>query len=172
MIEKVFRTSRLLVLVTVLVSAVSAVLLYVASIYIVFNMLVDFFQQVPSSADGGKRLAVQLLKVLDTLLIAVTFQIVAAGLYRLFIRPDSCHKSGLISVLEIRDFHDLKITIIQVAIVILVVLFLEQAVETGPSADILYFGAAVALIIASAVFAVKSMGHTQTTRQTGPADEV
>ena len=159
MVEKLFRSSRLLVLVTVLVSAIAAILLYAASIYIVFNILVEFVMQVPATADEGKRLAVKLLKVLDTLLIAVTFQIISVGLFRLFIRPDSGRESSLLSVLEIRDFHDLKITIIQVAIVILVVLFLEQAVEIGAALETLYFGGAIAVVIVSAVFAFRSMAH-------------
>lgn len=160
MIERVFRSSRLLVVVTVLVSSIAAILLYAANVYIVFNIVVDFVQQVPSTADQGKRLAVQFLKVLDTLLIAVTFQIISVGLFRLFIRPDSCGESRLLLVLDISNFHDLKITIIQVAIVILIVLFLEQAVEVGASLETLYFGLAIAVVIASGVFAFRSMQHS------------
>nr|WP_019558586.1 MULTISPECIES: YqhA family protein [unclassified Thioalkalivibrio] len=159
MIERMFTTSRLLVLVTVVVSTIAALLLYAANVYIVFNIVVDFVQQVPSSVDEGKSLAVRFLKVLDMLLIAVTFQIIAVGLFRLFIKPDSGSKSSLLSVLEIRHFHDLKVTIIQVAIVILVVLFLEQAVEVGASLETLYYGLAIAVIIASAVFAFRNMTH-------------
>jgi uncharacterized membrane protein YqhA len=159
--EKLFKSSRLLVLVTVAVSAIAAVLLYAASVNILLNIVIEFVRQVPASADEGKRLAVEMLKVLDTLLIAVTFQIIAVGLFRLFIRPFADIESGLLSVLEIRDFHDLKITIIQVAIVILVILFLEQVVEVGASLETLYLGGAIALVIAAAVFAVKSMAHQQ-----------
>ncbi len=157
--ERMFTSSRLLVLVTVVVSTIAALLLYAANVFIVFNILVDFVQQVPSTVDEGKSLAVRFLKVLDMLLIAVTFQIIAVGLFRLFINPDSRGKSSLLSVLEIRHFHDLKVTIIQVAIVILVVLFLEQAVEVGASLETLYYGLAIAVIIASAVFAFRNMTH-------------
>jgi len=157
--ERLFRSSRLLVMVTVVVGGIAALLLYVASIYIVFNIVVDFIVQLPATADEGKRLAVRLLKVLDTLLIAVTFQIVAIGLFRLFIRPETRSECGLMSALEVRDFHDLKITILQLAIVILVILFLEQTVEAGPSLETLYMGGAIALVIASAVFAFKAMAN-------------
>ena len=157
--ERLFRGSRLLVLVTVMAGAIAALLLYVAGIYIVFNIVVDFFMQLPATADEGKRLAVRLLKVLDVLLIAVTFQIVAVGLFRLFIRPETSSECGLMSALEVRDFHDLKITILQLAIVILVILFLEQIVETGASLETLYMGGAIALVIAASVFAFKSMAN-------------
>jgi uncharacterized membrane protein YqhA len=157
--ERLFRSSRLLVMVTVVVGGSAALLLYVASVHIVFNIVVDFIAQLPATADEGKRLAVRLLKVLDTLLIAVTFQIVAVGLFRLFIRPETGSECGLMSALEVRDFHDLKITILQLAIVILVILFLEQIVEAGASLETLYMGGAIALVIASSVFAFKAMAN-------------
>lgn len=157
--ERLFKSSRLLVMITVVVGGIAALLLYVASIYIVFNIVVDFIVQLPATADEGKRLAVRLLKVLDTLLIAVTFQIVAVGLFRLFVRPETRSECGLMSALEVRDFHDLKITILQLAIVILVILFLEQTVEGGASLETLYMGGAIALVIASSVFAFKAMAN-------------
>lgn len=157
--ERLFRSSRLLVMVTVVVGGIAALLLYVASIYIVFNIVVDFILQLPATADEGKRLAVRLLKVLDTLLIAVTFQIVAVGLFRLFIRPASQSDCELMSALEVRDFHDLKITILQLVIVILAILFLEQTVEAGASLETLYLGGAIALVIASSVFAFTAMAN-------------
>ena len=144
-------------MVTVVVGGVAALLLYVASIYIVFNIVVDFILQLPATADEGKRLAVRLLKVLDTLLIAVTFQMVAVGLFRLFIRPETGTECGLMSALEVRSFRDLKIAILQLAIVILVILFLEQIVEAGASLETLYMGGAIALVIASSVFAFRAM---------------
>ena len=83
--EKMFSMSRYLVLVVVVTCLVGAVLLYFSSIVIVFQVVVDVFSDIPANADSGKRLAVRLLKVLDVLLIAVTFQIIAIGLFRLFI---------------------------------------------------------------------------------------
>ena len=157
MIERIFNNSRFLVAVTIVVSSLAAIMLYIASIYVVFHIVVDFVSLVPSSADGGKRLAVKLLKVLDTLLIAVTFQIIAVSLYRLFIMTNVTHKSEFLRALSINNFHDLKITLIQVAMVILVIQFLEQAVEIGASVDTLYFGLAIAAVIAAGVWATKSM---------------
>ncbi|WP_151702388.1 YqhA family protein [Nitrincola alkalilacustris] len=157
--EKVLNSSRFLVLFIVIICSISAILLYVSSLNVIFNVVLNFFERVPASADGGKRLAVQLLKILDTLLIAVTFQIIAVGLYRLFISGSSSSGSGLLSALKINDFHDLKITLIQVAMVIMVVLFLEQAVEIGATLETLYFGASISLVILTGVYAAKSMGH-------------
>mgnify|MGYP002620046027 FL=1 len=159
MIERIFRGSRLLVLVAVVVCAISSVLLYGASVNIIFNVAIDVVRDIPSSADGGKSLAVRLLKLLDLLLIAITFQIIAVSLYRLFIRPVSVEESKFLSALDIRSFHDLKITLSQVAVVILVILFLEQAVQIGATLETLYLGAAIGIVILASVYAWKNMKH-------------
>ncbi|HCF3275407.1 TPA: YqhA family protein, partial [Pseudomonas aeruginosa] len=89
MIERVFRSSRFMVWVAVVICAVSSLLLYGASVNIIWNTALDVVRDIPVSADDGKSLAVRLLKLLDLLLIAITFQIMAVNLYRLFIRPVS-----------------------------------------------------------------------------------
>ncbi|WP_111658163.1 YqhA family protein [Isoalcanivorax indicus] len=159
MIERIFRGSRLLVLVAVVVCAISSVLLYGASVNIILNVALDVVRDIPASADGGKSLAVRLLKLLDLLLIAITFQIIAVSLYRLFIRQVSVEESKFLSALDIRSFHDLKITLSQVAVVILVILFLEQAVQVGATLETLYLGAAIGIVIAASVYAWKHMKH-------------
>lgn len=158
MINKLLSSSRFLVLITVVVSGISAALLYLVSAYILFNVVVDTIANLPATADGGKRLVVRLLKLLDIMLIAVTFQIITIGLYRLFISPVDDQSNSMVKVLEINNFHDLKVTIIQVASVIMVVLFLEQAVEVGASLETLYFGLAIAAAIIAGVVACISMG--------------
>ena len=158
MMETIFRNSQFLVLIAVFVCAVSAVLLYSAAINIVFNVIMDFVRNVPASADSGMGLAVRLLKILDLLLIAITFHIMAVSLYRLFITPSSIGESRFLSTLNIHTFHDLKITLIQVAVVIMVILFLEDAVRIGASLETLYFGLAVSLVTLAAAYAWKSMG--------------
>ena len=155
--EKIFRNSRLMVLVAVLICAVSSVLLYVGTLNIIFHVVTDFVRQVPSSADSGKSLAVGLLKILDLLLIAITFQIIAVSLYRLFIRPLTVGESHFLSALDISSFHDLKVTLIQVAVVIMVILFLEYLVDNGGSLETLYMGLAVGVVIFASVYASKSM---------------
>ncbi|MFU8897025.1 MAG: YqhA family protein [Gammaproteobacteria bacterium] len=157
MIERIFQGSRFLVLIAVLVSAVSAVMLYAASLNILVHALLDYVQEVPRMSDEGKSLAVKLLKLLDLLLIAITFQLLAVSLYRLFITPLRVEESKFLGALQIKNFHDLKITLIQVAVVIMVILFLEQAVEIGPTLETLYFGAGIALVMLAAVFAWKNM---------------
>lgn len=157
MIEKVFQGSRLLVLIAVAATAISAALLYFASLTILTQIVLNVAQDIPQSTEAGKNLAVKLLKVLDLLLIAITFHVTSVSLYRLFITPLRVEQSTFLNVLHIKNFHDLKITVMQVSIVIMVILFLEQAVEVGATLESLYFGAAVAMVILAAVFASKNM---------------
>ena len=158
-VEALFNNSRFLVLVAVLISGVSSALLYIASLVIVFNVGLEFVQHIPASAEAGKALAVKLLKILDLLLIAITFQIIAVSLFRLFIRPLTCQDSTFLKALDIKSFHDLKITLTQVAVVIMVILFLEHAVEVEATMETLFFGLAVAAVILAAVFAWRHMEH-------------
>jgi hypothetical protein len=48
----------------------------------------------------------------------------------------------------------------QVASVIMVILFLEQAVEVGATLETLYFGLAIAVVVLASVFAAKQMRHS------------
>lgn len=157
--EKFLQSSRVLVFLTISVCAAAAVLLYVVSAVIVYNVIVDSIMHIPTTSDDGKRLAVKLLKVLDTLLIALTFQIIATGLYRLFFGNPESQAKGLLKAMEIKNFHDLKITLMQVASVIMVILFLEQAVEVGATLETLYFGLAIAVVVMASVFAGRYMRH-------------
>ncbi|MCH8500185.1 MAG: YqhA family protein [Marinobacter sp.] len=153
MIEKAFQSSRLIVLIAVAATAVSAVLLYISSIYILAGVGYNFVTGIPGTTEAGKNLAVTLLKMLDLLLIAITFHLLSVSLYRLFITPLKVESSTILSVLHIKSFHDLKVALIQVSVVILIILFLEQAVEVGATLETLYFGIAISAVVLAAIYA-------------------
>ncbi|GAB6389542.1 YqhA family protein [Stutzerimonas marianensis] len=155
MIERIFQGSRFLVWVAVATTAVSAVLLYGVSLNTMARILLDLVHEVPNTADASKSLAVKLLKLLDLLFIAISFQLIAVSLYRLFI--GTSNKATTLGPLEADSFHDLKKTLIQVSVVILVILFLEHAVEVGATLETLYLGAAISLVTFSAILAWKNM---------------
>lgn len=161
MLERIFSSSRFLVILIVFSSALSALVLYLVSIHIIVHVIWDLFSALPQNADSGKRLAVRLLKLLDISLIALTFQIIAISLYQLFIKRLTPAQSKFMQVLKIENFHDLKVAILNVAVVILVIFFLEKAVDVRSYLDLLYAGLAIAVMIAAIVFAVKQMGHSQ-----------
>lgn len=157
MIERIFQGSRLLVFIAVFATAISSFLIYISCINIIFHMAQEIVLNLPSSATQGKSVAVDLLKLLDLLLIGITLQVIAVSLYRLFITPIRLKESQFLGALNIKDFHDLKITLIQVGSVILVILFLEQAVEYGGTLETLYLGAATGIVMAASTYAWRSM---------------
>ncbi|EKO3779210.1 YqhA family protein [Vibrio metschnikovii] len=157
MMDRLFGSSRFLVLAVIVTSFIAAVILYLVVLSIMFGIVSNLWGGIPSGVTQGKMLAVRLLKVLDISLIAITFQIIAASLYRLFIRPSALEASPFLSALAIRNFHDLKITLLQVAVVIMIILFLEHLVEVGASIETLYLGAGMSMVIAAAIWAWKSM---------------
>lgn len=156
-VERVFRHSRFLFMGAVLATSLAAVLLYAAALIVLLSVVLNFLQNLPSTADQGKALAVNLLKLLDLLLMSITFQIVAVALYRIFVTPDQLEQSKFLVMLGIKGFNDLKITVIQVAVMIMVILFIEQAVQLGATLETLYLGGAIALVMAASTFAWKNM---------------
>ncbi|MFQ5924311.1 MAG: hypothetical protein ACE5M4_15865, partial [Anaerolineales bacterium] len=56
--------------------------------------------------------------------------------------------------LQVSSFGELKRSVVKLIGVVLLVLFLEQAVKYGPSEDILYFGLAIAAVIAAFGWAI------------------
>jgi uncharacterized membrane protein YqhA len=157
MVERILQSSRFLVYVAVFATAILSLMIYLSCANIVFHMVQEVVVNLPSSADQGKTLAVKLLKLLDLLLIGITLQVIAVSLYRLFITPIKVKESHVLNALHIEDFHDLKITLIQVAVVILVILFLEHAVELGGTLETLYLGIAIGIVMAASTFAWRWM---------------
>lgn len=164
MLERLLNQSRWLVIITVVVSMLSALLLYAISLVSMGKIVVAVVNDLSNLvvSDLGKATAVSLLKILDVLLIAVTLQIIAMGMYRLFIRNAGAEVEEMQRVgnLQIHDFHQLKATVIHMSTVILVIMFLERAVEQGQGLDLLYFGLAVAVVIFTSVWAADKIIHT------------
>lgn len=164
MIERVLSRSRWLVMITVVISLLSAVLLYATSIVNMIKMFMEIFYNplVVVGEDYSKITVVRLLKMLDILLIAVTLQIIAMGLYRLFVNQNAKETAEIENVgnLRIQDFHQLKATVIHMTTVILVIIFLEKAVQQGATLDLLYFGLAVGFVIFTSVWAADKIIHT------------
>lgn len=155
--DKIFDNSRFLVYIIVFTTFISSIILYVLSINMLGYLLWGFLSDLPASIQSGKYLAVILLKVLDIGLIALVFQITSIALYQFFICQKENSESRFLKVLHIHDFHDLKSMLMQVATLILVVMFLEQAVEHGASLQTLYFAVAVSLVLMAVVFVIKSL---------------
>ena len=157
MINSLFQNSRFLVYVLVLTSFFASVILYIMLLNILFHLCLSFVMAVPDTVKSGKELAVTLLMVLDIGLIALVFQITSIALYQFFICKKEMVDSRFLKVLRIHDFHDLKSILMQVAVLILTVMFLGQAVEYGATLETLYFALSVSCMLVAVVFVTKNL---------------
>lgn len=141
--ERILRKSVGLIYFTVVTALVSAVILYLAATLLLGNIIFNAVTGDIWGWEAARMVAVSLLKVWDLLLIAASFQIMSTGMYRLFINP----AARLPGPFLIESFDDLKSVLVSLAMVILVILFLESAIKLGPGRDLLEFGLAIAAVI-------------------------
>jgi uncharacterized membrane protein YqhA len=87
--------------------------------------------------------AVDFLEVMDAFLIAAAILIFCLGMYELFIG-----KLELPAWLHIRNLHDLKAKIGGIAILVVVIAFIEQLIAWQNAQDMLYFALAIGIISA------------------------
>ena len=144
MVRTVLASSRYFIAIAVLGSFLAAVALIVYGALVVVEVTWHAYSR-DISADGAKTLAVEFIEMIDLFLLGTVLYIVALGLYELFI--DS--RLPMPEWLLIHDLDDLKYKLIGVVIVLLGVTFLGKVVTWDGSRDILYFGGAVALVIAA-----------------------
>ena len=150
MFERVLASSKYLVYVTVVMTILAAVALYVAAAMSVVTVIVDAVRAGPWLPTIAKQTAIGFLNVIDLLLIAAGLQMIAIGIYRIFLNRDLPVPSGL----QISNFEELKVSLVKLVGIVLIILFLEYAFKLGPGLPILYFGLAIAVVIAAFGWAI------------------
>ena len=149
--EKWLSRSRTLTYVTVILAMLAALLLYIFAgivfVQVVWNTLSGHFWD----SETIKASSVGLLKMMDLLLIAASFQIMAHGMYRLFIQSSYSSEGPL----HVSSFKDLKHSLVNIASIVLVIFFVENAVRLGAGREILELGIAIAIVIAAAGWAIR-----------------
>lgn len=88
------------------------------------------------------------IELVDLFLLATVVQVVSLGLYQLYFHQDL----ELPDWLKIRTLDDLKSKLVGVAVTVLSVYFLGRAVTTSGGIDILYLGAASAMVIVALTY--------------------
>lgn len=89
-------------------------------------------------------IAIKLISIMDTLLIATALYIFAVGLYELFVKD-----LDLPHWLTIRNLYDLKFKLGSVVVLVMSILFLEHLVEWNDPKGILLYGISISLVTAS-----------------------
>ena len=140
---------RYLPFVAVLCTLVAACFLYAAGFFQLGHILYEELGNEKFGApEGGKMLAVKFLKMVDLLLIATGFQVMSVGIYKLFIDPEI----KVPAVMQLESFMDLKRSIVTITGIVLIIFFLEQAVQFrsggGTTAlELLYMGIGIGAVL-------------------------
>ena len=145
--NKLFSSSRYIILIAVLSAFIAALTLLVVAGIGTIQLVVRSFTQ---NLDGKsvKLLALSFIEIIDVLLLGTIFYITSLGLYELFIDENLPTPAWL----HITQIDDLKAKLIGVVMVILMVIFLGQVVNWDGQRDVLYLGVAIALVIAAGTF--------------------
>ena len=158
--EKLFETalwqSRLIVILAVLASLLTAFAMFFMASVDAWNMITHIGAYASGDLTGEVRAAMRaktvthVVEIIDGYLLATVLLIFALGLYELFISPiDAAEKSETASkVLIIHSLDDLKNRLAKVILMILVVRFFEYAVgmHFNTPLDLLYLSGGIALI--------------------------
>ena len=163
---RVLWMSRFIVLVPVVVCVVMALVAFIVATADVWYLVwhVGQFLRADSDAEVSLQIkfVVTIMKVMDIYLIAAFLIIFAFGLYELFISEiDVDERAGSAKLLlGIADLNDLKSRLGQVALLVLVVEFLQQAlrVDYASARDLLSLSAGI-LAIGIALYLSARSGH-------------
>lgn len=148
--HRVFALARYFILVPVLATLIGAVTLALFETVVLFKELADHVRESTLTLKDVKLMAVGLIEAVDVFLISIAAYVMSLSLYALFIDE----RVALPKWLQMNDLEDLKANLISIVIAVLGVLFLRQAFSWEAGTDILYLGAAIALVIATLTFFV------------------
>jgi uncharacterized membrane protein YqhA len=143
MLENALSNSRYLVVMTVVLSTGAAICLYIAATLSFVTVIVDYLAIWPWSPKIAKEAAIGFLNVIDLLLIAAGFQTIAFGVHQIFLDTNLEAPPGL----KVETFDEMKVSLVKLIGLILMIMFLERAFIWESGMDIVYFGAAIAVVM-------------------------
>ena len=97
-----------------------------------------------SSRGESHDIEVGLIRVIDAFLISIVLYLFAVSIYQLFI--------GGLSLPVAKDLGEMKGQLSGVIILVMAIQFLEDILSTDPSVELLYEGAAIAIVAAVLLF--------------------
>lgn len=146
-------SSRYLIFIAVLGTLIGATTLLFYGAAETVGLIRQLFDPAGDSLKA-KALILAFIELTDLFLLATVLYVIGIGLFELFIDD----RLDLPNWLEIHDLDDLKEKLIGVLIVVMAVLFLGQVVTWDGERNLLPYGAAIALVIASLTWFVKQKG--------------
>ena len=151
MLEKILVNSRYLILLGVIVTLICSATLFVVTSVAAIDTLFSTVSTLNFDASVVKALAIAMLKYVDLFFIAMGLQIIASSTYKLFINENI----KLPKAFDTESFSELKESLIRIGSIVLLIFFLELAVQLTSSRELLEYGLAISLIIAAFAYSVK-----------------
>lgn len=172
--EKLFEgtlwNSRFIILAAVIGSLLAGFSIFYMATVDVINLFQHSLHYADSSLTEEARKALHdsivshIVEVVDGYLLATVMLIFSLGLYELFISDiDQAHGSKAASkILVINNLDDLKSKLAKVILMIMIVTLFEEAITMHMSSplDLVYFGAAIALIALALYLTHAADGHS------------
>lgn len=147
MIQHLLTGSRYLIIIAAFCMLFAAIALTVYGGILTTQIITDTVLTASVSSKGAKKLIIHFIELADLFLLSTALYIIAVGLYELFIQ-----ELNLPDWLIITDLDMLKEKLIGVIVVVLSVFFLGQVVAWDGQRDLLNYGGAIALIIATLTY--------------------
>ena len=145
MITRILENSRFLSALVVMTSIIASVTL---QLYTLITACMTVIAYVSAPSDVGGSLALKFIKLVDVALLATVFQLIAIGIYKLFI--DS--SLTLPEWLKVENLDDLKNKLVRVMVLVMAVSFLTEVIEGDPGPDVAYLGVGTAAVIAALTY--------------------
>ena len=149
-LARLLEKSKYLSVIIVLLTLLAALALCLAAAMSFVTIVLEAVQEGPWLPKVVKEAAIGFLSMIDLLLIAIGMQTIAIGVYRIFLNSDLVIFPGL----GVSSLGELKKSVIKMVAIVLSILFLEAAFKLGPGQPVLYFGLAIAAVIAAFAWAI------------------
>ena len=148
---RVFDYSRYLVLIAVIGLLLAGIAVFVFGGITTVVVVIESFAAGEYSAEGARRLSIEIIEMIDLFLLGTVLMITSIGLYQLFIKPDM----ELPEWLVVTNLEQLKFNLLAVIVVMLAILFLgEAAGSLAENEGILQYGLAIAAVLAGVALVV------------------
>lgn len=165
-LERFLWQSRLVVFVAVIASLITAFGIFYMTAVDVYYTLEHLLHYASLAPDERAHLKAQtvahVVGSVDGFLLGTIMLIFALGLYELFIsKIDQAHEEGQSKILFVNSLDDLKDKLAKVIVMILIVMFFEQAIFLKPSGslELLYYALAIMMIGLALYLSHKAYSH-------------
>ncbi|MGC4190924.1 MAG: YqhA family protein [Thermomicrobiales bacterium] len=144
-LSRLVSAGRIWIFIAILGVSISSVIMLIYALLALLDIIYDAFVDHDLDVHGANSLAVNLIELTDIFLLGMVLYVVALGMYQLFID----RWIPVPSWMRVENLQQLKSHLISVIVVLMAVSFLADLVEFESGKDILFEGAAIALVAAS-----------------------